>query len=169
MLADGNNFKFLKEAYDKGYRVDSQGCVLSPKGKPRKLFKSSMGYFQFSIGTYDGPKNVLVHQLQAYQKFGLAILENETIRHLDGNRENNALANLALGSHSDNTFDRSKEDRIISAINGAEKVRKLTREQWLLFCEDRRNGFTYKQLMAKYGLAKSTVSYIVNNKTYNYF
>lgn len=63
-------------------------------------------------------------------------------------------------------MDMPKNVRIQKSIKAAKTLRKLTTEQMSEFRKDRESGFTYKMLIAKYKIAKSTVSYIANNKTY---
>lgn len=63
-------------------------------------------------------------------------------------------------------MDKSPEVRQRVAEYAASFQRSLTEERVAQLREDRENGDTYAQLMKKYGLAKSTVSYIINRKTY---
>jgi hypothetical protein len=57
-------------AYQKGYRVDRYGNVISFNGQMRKLNIDSYGYYQFTIRHNGKSLSVTVHQLQAYTKYG---------------------------------------------------------------------------------------------------
>lgn len=52
------------------------------------------------------------------------------------------------------------------AVSGAEATRKLSDEQVIMMRLERKNGASYKELSDKYRVAKSTISYIINKKTY---
>ena len=160
--------ELIRDLYNKGYRVSLEGEVLNPKGQKRSLYKSKKGYYSFTCKDHKGSLAVEVHKFAAYQLFGEEALEKGiNVRHVDGCSTNNRLDNLVLGSSSDNSFDRSVEERKSHALKAAKVRRVLTEDQVRSLREDRNNGFTYIQLMDKYNIAKSTVSYIVNNKTYS--
>ena len=113
-----------------------------------------------------GRANIRVNRLQAYQKFGDALFSCDEVRHLDGNHKNNSWDNIAIGSKSDNELDKPKAVRVRSAKTAARTQRSLSDSEVRQLRRDRVNGKTYAQLMVKYGIAKSTVSYVVNRKTY---
>ena len=52
-------------AYNKGYRVDTFGNVISPHGGIRKLDINDHGYYRFSIRHNGGMITITAHQLQA--------------------------------------------------------------------------------------------------------
>lgn len=154
--------KFAAIAYEKGYRVNDAGQVVAPRGNIRALTVDPDGYYRFSLG-HNG--STRVHSLAAIQWFGDYDGSLE-IRHLDGDPRNNTRYNLALGTRSQNEMDKAAAVRQRVAAAAAATQRRFTeavvaeiRMKW-----DR--GATLKQLVAEYGGAKSTISYIVNNKTY---
>jgi len=162
------------EAYDKGYRVNEDGDVISFKGtklKPQPY--SSKGkdggvYYRFTLSMSDGKSTTVnYHQLAGYQKFGKAALaEGIVVRHSDGNSENNKLSNFKLGTQKDNYNDQDDEVIKARAIHAASFKRKLTMDQARQLRKDREEGANYAQLGEKYGIPKSSISYIVNGKTY---
>ncbi len=149
------------------YHVDDGGNLHGPRGI-RKCREDKNGYFRFSARTSKGYlSEILVHQLVAYQKFGDEVYEHETVRHLDGNMKNNRPDNIAIGSFSDNFFDCTEDSRKKRAKHAASFLRGLTTAQLIQLKEDRLAGMKYDDLSAKYGIAKSTISYILNGKTYS--
>jgi hypothetical protein len=165
------------EAYEKGYRVNKDGDVISHIGNKRSPQKTAKGrrekkgltyYYRFTYRMLDGRNTtVCFHQLAAYQKFGSATFEGGTVvRHKDGNSENNRLDNILIGTQTDNAFDQPEEIRVARAKHAASFQRKLTMQQARQLRKDRSAGMDYKGLSAKYGIPKSSVSYIVNGKTY---
>jgi hypothetical protein len=147
-----------------GYRIDDSGKVFNPKGKEIKGSVNN-GYFcsKFkNIGT-----NINFHRLQAYRKYGDKIYEkNVHVTHKDNNSRNNSWENILIGSPTDNRFDMPEEKRLYYGRYAAKFVRKLSDEKYIEFMKDRENGYSYRELMKKYNLAKSTVSYICTGKTY---
>lgn len=163
------NDQYLVAAYEKGYRVADNGSVISPSGRSLRLVKAkSNGRFHFSINHRGKIRGGLsVHRLAAYQKFGDKIFqEGLEVRHLDSNETNNRLENIAIGTHSDNLMDMPEAQRLHKAFRAAKKRRKLSGKEARQLRKDRENGATYKELMERYGIAKGTVSYIVNRRTY---
>lgn len=154
----------LLEAVEKGYKVSPEGEVVGLSGKLRKLSLSSSGYQRFNLR---GLRQVAVHRLQAYQKFGEKIFEpGIVVRHLNGNPLDNSWDNITIGSQSDNMLDIPQYNRLSQSLKAAAKLRKLSNEEVLNLRKDREDGFSYLQLTEKYGICKSTISYIVNKKTY---
>lgn len=163
-----NQKEALLYAVKQGYSVTHDGRVISPNTeKPRKLVLDSRGYFVFNLGSCEKAVGIRVHRLVAYFKFGKKIFnKGVVVRHLDGNSRNNQWNNIAIGTQSDNMMDRSPLKRKAHAQVAARKQRKLSDEEAKELRALRAKGATYSELMSKFGLAKSTISYIVNNKTY---
>jgi hypothetical protein len=166
-MRDSKSSRRTAWAHKKGYRVLLDGSVRSHVGRNRKLNKCSGGYFRFTVGPPGNHGWIHVHVLAGLQYFGeRALAEGTQVRHLDGDKINNLRENLALGSPSDNALDISPTIRFGRARHAALSQRKLSSEEAESLRSDRAAGFTYSRLMEKYGIAKSTVSYIVNRKTY---
>lgn len=95
-----------------GYEVSDLGRVRSWKvyrGKPGpRLLKPGLtdkGYRMVGLNDDDGKLcSFTVHRLVTVTFVGLRP-EDEEVRHLDGNKLNNALVNLAFGTASENTLD----------------------------------------------------------------
>lgn len=161
----------IKAAFKEGYYL-SGGELHKPDGTPVKQYMGTNGYYKVSLGgrTSSLPdfnrSAIPFHKLVAYKKFGNKLFKADCVRHLDGNCLNNDPDNLDLGTTLQNIMDRSPEDRQKHAQKAANAQKKLTKDQIASLLKDREGGMKYKDLCAKYGIAKSTVSYIVNGKTY---
>jgi hypothetical protein len=157
-------------AFARGYRVSEDGALISPSGfELSDSYKNQKGYrmFNMRLPGEAGNTSVPVHQLAAFQKYGdKAIEEGVEVRHLDDNKENNSPKNLLIGTRSQNMMDRSEEVRRRCARKAARARRRLTNKQAQQLIEDRAAGSTYLGLVEKYGIAKSTISYIVNGHMY---
>lgn len=170
-----NNKQAIVLAYKKGYRVNDVGEVISKKGvqlkasaRKRSDRSRSQCYRRFTIRTTGrNTRPVPIHALCAYQKYGdAALAEDVVIRHKDGDSLNNMPGNIILGSPKDNANDMTVLAHHVRSLKAAMKKRKLSRDQIIELLARRESGETYKQLMHRFGIAKSTVGYIVNKKTY---
>lgn len=167
-----NEFSRLEEiAFSKGYRV-VDGEVYSPyNNSTKKLYLHSKNkpYVCFCVKVGKRTRNVLVHRMVAYQKYGDAIYNDGIcVRHMDGDGANNLEDNIEIGTHSDNMSDIDPSLRLKKSLIGTSKQRKFTDEQIVEIKNKYSSGWTLKMLMEEYGGAKSTMSYIVNNKTYQH-
>lgn len=173
-----NQTKAILKAVKLGYTITKEGEPFSPSGKPLVAFARNRGsrgkYRQFTLsiedieaGTAKISSAVRIHRMVAYLKFGEAAFEpGVKARHKDGNSLNNAWDNIILGTQSDNMMDRPEEDRIAHAKHAAKSRRKLTDADAKNIRAMRADGATLKEICAKYRIAKSTASYVVNKKTY---
>lgn len=117
------NFKINKDllrAIKEGYYFDFLTQeIVRPSGlrkKPKIYGKQRYPSITTNYGSFP------VHKLVAYQLYGVAIFEKNTvIRHLDGNVLNLNKDNIKLGTHSQNNLDKPKEKR----INAAKKAREF--------------------------------------------
>lgn len=158
----------LLYAVKAGYRVLADGSVVGPSGRTLKTRGSwCSGYPSFGVNDHGKMGYVLVHQLVAYLKYGNSMFEEGVeVRHKNGDLTDYSSRNILLGTHSENMMDLPRQLRVDKAKHAAKKLRKLTSAQAEQLRADRRAGAPYKELMAKYGLSKSAVSYVVNEKTY---
>ena len=118
-------------AYDKGYRVDILGRLVSPNGVLRKCFVNNKGYFVFTqrYGKRRDNKmaTIPVHRLAAYQKFGKAVFDKAiVVRHSNDDPKDNSLDNISIGSQQQNMLDRDPEVRKRHATHAASFKRKFT-------------------------------------------
>jgi len=153
---------YEKVLFDLGYKVEKDGTCISKSGKIL-LGTINNGYKTISTKLLGKTIKVRVHRLQAYQKFGEIIFnEDIVVRHLDGNGLNNSWDNIEIGSYSDNMMDKPKEERIRIASNANKKYS----DELVLEIKAYRNlGHTYKEIMEKYNISsKGTISNIINNR-----
>lgn len=155
-------------AYNKGYYVDKNGNVFF-NGKKRKLqtswgAKKKRPYLSFCIKNAENkPKNIQVHQLQAYQKFGDKMFEDGiVVRHLNDDSLDNSYDNIEIGTISENMFDMPIEKRkelakhaaSFKIVYDAEKIKEFYNE-----CK------SYKMTMEHFGIkSKGTLHNIIHNR-----
>jgi len=157
--------KLIIEAFTLGYKI-SKDRLLNPYGVLVAQKLDDKGYYSVMLGPRGARTRIRMHRLIAFDKFGNDMFNYQCVRHKNGNQTDNSHDNLILGTHSDNRMDMPEHVRKHLGKYAASKNRKLSAKEVDTLRSDRNNGMSYKQLTDKYGIAKSTVSYIVNNKTY---
>jgi len=164
----------LKLAFERGYKVSYDGGFYSPRGDELKPQVKCTGYYYWTISKHSRSKgrnySFFIHRLQAYQKFGDKMFETGIqVRHINGNSKDNSWYNIEIGSISENMMDKSPEVRKIIAKKAAKVLRKLSDDDVLSIRFAYRNRMmTLTKLAEYYNVSKSTISYIVNNRTYKF-
>ena len=154
-------------AEERGYEIDRNGRVIGPKGRLLKLQFDREGRPTFGVRMYTYTVKVPVSKYQAYKKFGSRVFRpGIQVRHLDDVSTNNTWDNIEIGTQSDNKRDQPACVRLRLARNAASYLRKLTCEQVREARQLKLEGWTLRRLCSKYGVAKSTMSGIVNCKQY---
>jgi len=100
----------IKLAFKKGYRVLECGAVVSHKDNNLKLQVKKVNgksYYRFSLRMDGKNTNVMVHRLQAYQKYkGKTFKEGIVVRHRDDDSLNNSKKNILIGTQAQNMKDK---------------------------------------------------------------
>ena len=164
-------------ASEMGYTVLDNGQVyykklnryVNARHKSVRKNRHDLPYLIFSIKIDKVAMPVHIHQLQAYQKYGNGWLLDPlmVVRHKNSNHLDNSVENILIGTTKDNYDDVPEHVNKLRRRKAARVTRKLSDSDIDDLRSKRELGASYAQLMAEYGIAKSTVSYIVNKKTYN--
>lgn len=131
------------------------GVMLKPSRNPN-------GYLTVRLHTRGRIREtVYIHRLVAAAFHGPCPAGQE-VRHLDGNRLNNAAANLTYGTRKENHADK----RVHGTMARGETVSaaKLTEAQVLAIRAAAAVGAPQRHIASVYGVKQSTVSHIVNRK-----
>ncbi len=147
------------EGFD-GYFVTNDGRVWSIKEIAPVDHDS--GYMK--VRFYPGGGRVVwryVHRVVAEAFLGKPAAGHE-VRHLDGNRKNNDVQNLAWGTHLENMQDR---DRHNATARGERHGRTIHSDETIAKILDlRSNGFTYAQISEMTGVSRWWVPKICKGK-----
>lgn len=163
---------WVKLAVAKGYSIQPDGTPIGVKGHPlkgslHKTGRSRSPYRSINVKVGRDTKRVFVHQLQAYQMFGEAALaEGVQVRHLNGDSVDNRDTNIAIGSQLDNHMDRPAEVRQLHAQKAANARKLWTDAKVRELRQAYANGSSLKTLAEVEGVAKSTLSMMLNKVTY---
>lgn len=158
---------------DYGYEVSNLGRVRSTRERIYNLpcrmlsqFPDRNGRWRVTLrGSHGEPKrNYYVHRLVA-ATFMCPTNGRDQINHIDGNPRNNHLSNLEWCTQLENQ-QHARQTGLVYQHGGASVRARFTDEQAEEIREMRANGAAYEAIMARFPMAKSTCSYIVNGRTY---
>lgn len=159
--------KAILLAKEKGYHINKDGTVISPKGNLLKLVRQQNGYLVFAIRNGKKTSTIFVHRYQAYEKFGDKLFKSECVRHLDGDRSNNSYENIQIGTFYENDKDKPIELRKKFALAGAKTRRKLSDENVNDIKGRLLLGESLSKIAKSYSVARTTIQQIKDGKTYN--
>lgn len=152
--------EILKE---RGVTIDKDGRVFNKDGIELNG-RIKCGYKTIALRVNGKKSDVKVHRYQAYMKYGDKLYENGiVVRHLNNNKLDNSWDNIAIGSYKDNSMDNPLEERLKYAIKASKAANKYTKEFVEKIRKEYSDGLTYKDIIDKYNLPKSSLSYIINN------
>lgn len=107
-----------KPAHTPGYRVTADGRVFSVEHNWRGYGERELsqlphkdGYLTVRLMVNGKRKRFAVHRLVAEQFLAPRPSPTHQVRHLDGNKANNRVANLAWGTAKENADDRQMHGR----------------------------------------------------------
>jgi len=166
-----SNYGKVKSLNHKVYHSDGKNRI--QKGRVLKQFqrgkgyKKDNGYLSVSL-TFNGKKNTFsVHRLVA-----LAFVENPKgkpqVNHKDGNKQNNLYTNLEWVTNRENLIHAYNNNLI--SINYGEKhhMSKLSKKDVLQIRSLSNNGVSGSDLSKKYKISQTSISNIINFKTYKH-
>lgn len=149
----------IKWVFKKGYRIDADGQLLSPKGIVRKP-SVQHGYNKAAVRINGKVYKFGYHRLAAFQKYGEIIFSADCVRHLDGNSLNNKLENIEIGTYKENKNDMPKDINKKLAEYATSFVRKWNKEEIKRYHNT--NHCTYAQTMQHFGISsKGTLWFIL--------
>lgn len=159
----------IKLAYEKGYRVTREGKVISHKGKELSIkIPNGARYPRMSIAVEGKRETFLSHRFAAYCFFGDKIFEEGIqVRHLNGDRSDFSVDNIALGTAKENDLDKSPEarkrsvDAVIKASTGRPPVNRIFNDEQVSEIKQKLSkGVRGNVLAREYGVSDAIISNI---------
>ena len=126
-----------------------------------RLHRTSKKNSKYRTVSYCGTK-IQAHRL-VYAKHKGKLYATLTINHIDGNPSNNHPENLELITQKENNLHSYRvlnKKPVVGYSKISSPIARMIRQQ-------RKLGATYAELMSMFGLCKSTISYVVNKRTWN--
>jgi len=157
--------------YEGYYSVSSFGRVRRDKAYnglySGGILKTSLrdGYPALALNKESKARNYTVHVLVALAFLGPRP-EGKEVRHLDGDRANPCLYNLAYGTHGENAEDMRLHgmtkvgSRNPAAVLNEDKVRQLR--------ESRRDGLSFTELGRLFGVSRVAATLAALGKTWKH-
>jgi hypothetical protein len=149
------------------YRVGDDGSIWTGKRGGWRRMKPTLkdGYHQVSIRNGNTSRSSYVHRL-IMEAFRGPCPDGMEVRHGDGNRTNNCLANLSYGTPKQNAEDRDKHGTTIrGSIQHSAKVTEAdVTEMRRLHAE----GMTCPGIALRWGLDRGTAHRIVTGRTWKH-
>lgn len=124
------------------------------KKRARKLRPTMSGeYYAVGVGA-EGNRTTHIHRLMAETWLGPPPFPKAEVRHLDGDRFNNRLSNLAWGSYQEQWQDKLRHG---TDSNGERNpMAKLTRVAVEQMRQLRATGRTFKSIASQFGVSPMT-------------
>lgn len=165
------NDKIIQELLsDPIYDVRPDGTIWTRKAKTGRIFVDPGRWREMISINKDGYAVIKYNGQQLrrcriiWAKYGDSALDAElTINHISGKKEDDRPENLEQVTQADNNLHMYRTLKRTATKGNA----KITQEIAEKIRMDRDLGYTYRGLVEKYGVSKSTISYVVNKKTWN--
>jgi hypothetical protein len=146
----------------RSWNTQKGGLAKEPRLMKKKLNKK-VGYYNVGITYDDGTqKTRYLHRLIA-QAF-LGDEKDRVVRHLDDNRLNNSLENLAWGTQKANMADAIINGKLPTGVNCSNSV--LSERDIFLIGRMRKEGLTHQAISRIIGVNRSVVTALLSGKTY---
>lgn len=137
-------------AYNRGYRVSTEGIMTNPEGKVCGGYLHPKGYYASCILINRKNKLIHVHRLQAYIKYKDEMFKNGIlVRHLNSISTDNSWDNIAIGTSQDNSDDISEETKLAMHTKRGLTQRKYDYEAIKLFHAENKS---HKETRSKFNI-----------------
>lgn len=142
------------------------GISLAMPWRPMKPTPGSHGYYTVKMKRADGTQRTECVHILVLRMFKGPAGPNQLCRHLDGNKKNNHIDNLEWGTQKENLDDQLLHGTRCRGVDrhSAKVTDDDVREMRRLYSQ----GVFQRILAARYGLDQSTVSDIVNRRTWTH-
>ena len=156
------------KGYEADYTVSNLGNIKKQIGSIKKVmsgFLSDYGYMRVGLTSKQECVNLYIHRLVLETFIGSCPVGREA-RHLNGNKLDNRLSNLAWGTPKENALDRAKHGHTIQGKKCWNS--KLTDDDIRNIRKEYKAGKTQKQIAIEYGVTQPTIGCVILRKTWKH-
>lgn len=142
------------------YSITEDGIVYSCiKREPSimKPFLDKDGYHRVSIMTTDSKKKKVIISRKVYEAYGLQDAEGLVVRHMDGDKNNNHISNLEVGTVTENNRDKQRHG---TQCKGEKHGRAKLSSESVLFI--RSSNMSRIELASKFKVSKALIDKVIN-------
>lgn len=156
-----SNNMLIKQFVESGnYTITREGHIYNKNTGNEIGYTMKTGYRGIAIGSRNKKRRITVHRIIWYVYGDTPLSETLVINHKDGNPLNNCIDNLEQITQGENNLHRFRVLKYPAVIGNC----KLTKEQAEKIRILHKQGWKYSDLMKKFNVGKTTISYVVNNK-----
>lgn len=169
------------EGYEGLYEVSDKGNVRSKdrtiiynngkkvfyKGKEKSQITDKYGYSYVSLYKGQKHKQGVIHRLVA-NAFIPKVKEKNHINHIDGIKSNNHAENLEWCTPKENSLHAIEKGLLKDVVGVNHYKAKLDEDDVREIRRRTKEGETYQSLANDFGVAKSTIGFIVRRKTWKH-
>ena len=160
-----------------GYRVGDDGSMWSCRaknGKGRKptkwhmlsVYYNTSGYVNITLRRNEGGSTIQIVSRLVLMAFVGPCSKGMECRHLDGNRDNNYLTNLAWGTHAENVADTIRHGTLRRGEQCSST--KLTASDVRAIRRLAASGHKYAALARVYSVTTPAIWQVVHRKTWKH-
>ena len=160
-MSTKNNNSLIKKFVESGkYNITRDGHVYNKETGHEVGYTKSTGYRHISIGHGNSKKSIAIHRIIWYVYGDTPLSDTLVLNHKDGNPLNNCIDNLEQVTQKENNLHMYRVLKHPPVMGNC----KITKEQAEEIRELRKQGWKYEELMKKFNVGKTTISYVVNKK-----
>ena len=163
MIIASNN-SLIKTFVESGkYNITQDGHIYNIRtGKEIGYTSKDTGYKVITIGSREKTRRIFIHRIIWYVYGDTPLSDTLVLNHKDGNKLNNCIDNLEQVTQAQNNLHKFRVLNHAPVIGHNKLTKKQANEIRLL----RAQGWKYRDLIKKFKVCKSTISYVVNKKTW---
>lgn len=144
------------------YFVSSTGVVRNSRGHILAQHVDTHGYLRVQVQRSGKSCSVKVHRIVVDAFLG-GLSPGQETRHLDGNKMNNSVSNLAVGSHSENEMDKTMHGTRANRRNGTHGSLKLSEEMVQAVSIRHENGETVSSIAKEIGMNANWLRQVIKD------
>lgn len=153
-----SNFGRIQSRWQRISAYNGFGIIIKDIWKDLKPKDDGKGYLQVHLTDGKNRKTYRIHSLVALYFLGKSPKDKPIIRHLDSNKKNNHIQNLAYGSYVENENDKIENGTWNTRRGGA----KITIDQVKEIREKLNKRISQKLLSKEYNVSRPTITRIAN-------